>query len=84
MVKLLRYAELASGVDSDSGYFGLRPTRLRPRLRPKVGVENDAFSFENASFRYVFASRPNCNDRKGRPSFSETETFENASESGDI
>ena len=54
MVKLLRYAELASGVDSDSGYFGLRPTRLRPRLRPKVGVENDAFSFENASFSIRF------------------------------
>ena len=45
---------------------------------------SNAFSLKTHRFRYVFTSRPHCNDRKRRPSFSETETFENASESGDI
>ena len=42
------------------------------------------FHLKTRCFRYVFTSQPHCNDRKQRPSFSETETFENASESRDI
>ena len=42
------------------------------------------FHLKTHRFRYVFTSQPHCIDRKRRPSFSETETFENASESGDI
>ena len=42
------------------------------------------FHLKTDCFRYVFTSRPHCNDRKRRTSFSEMETFENVSESGEI
>ena len=60
-------------------------TSKLPKIeRYKVSTTLMRFHLKTHRFRYVFTSRPHCNDRKRRPSFSETETFENASESGDI
>ena len=42
------------------------------------------FHLKTHRFRYVFTLRPHCNGRKRRSSFSETKTFENAFESGEI
>ena len=56
----------------------------RKREAVKASTTLMRFHLKTHRFQYVFTSRPHCNDRKWRPSFSEIETFENASESETI